>query len=87
MKTTTTTDVNKWLGSKLIKKNLDNLEAGLDEGITWSGKTINYSKAEVHIYIPKEKYTDVLKNEWLKILKAERPNIDFKINTLEEFIK
>ncbi|WP_077399997.1 hypothetical protein [Cellulophaga omnivescoria] len=88
MKTTTVTDVNKWLESNAIKNNLDNLIAGkgANNGITWNGKTIIYNKVEVHIYMPKEKFKDAIKNEWLNTLKVERPTIDFKINTLEEFI-
>ncbi|WP_139344195.1 hypothetical protein [Cellulophaga omnivescoria] len=66
MKTTTITDVNKWLESNAIKNNLDNLIAGkgANNGITWNGKTIIYNKVEVHIYMPKEKFKDAIKNEW-----------------------
>lgn len=87
MKTTTTTDVSKWLNSSAIKKNLDNLDVGIEAGITWNGKTIFYNKAEVHIYLPKEKFTENIKTDWLNTLKTERPSIQFKINTIDEFIQ
>ncbi len=88
MKTTTTTDVYSWLKPNTIKKNLDYLEDGLDggKGITWSGKSIIYNKVEVHIYMSKEKFTEGIKSEWINVLKRERPDISFEINTLEEFI-
>jgi len=87
--TTTTTDVGKWLISNTIKKNLDNLEDGLltSQGISWNGKAILYNKAEVHIFMPKEKITYGLKAKWLSKLKIERPEIEFKINALEDFIE
>lgn len=60
---------------------------GSTNGITWNGKTILYSKAEVHIYMPKEYITTSLKAEWLNKLSAEVPHIKFEINALEDFVK
>ncbi|RKF03596.1 hypothetical protein C8N26_1986 [Tenacibaculum lutimaris] len=89
MKTTTVTDVNKWLKHAAIKKNINELkrEFGVEKGFTGKGKTIIYDKAEIHIYFPKEKFTDVLKNTWGKVLKQKHPEIKFNLSSLEEYIK
>jgi hypothetical protein len=89
MKTTTVTDVNKWLKHAAIKKNITELKDrfGVDFGFKGKGKTIIYDKAQIHIYFPKEKFTNTLKNTWENILKQKHPEIEFKLSSLEEFIK
>ncbi len=91
MKTTTTKSVDAWLGTNAVKSNIDNLKkavgSGAGKGVTWNGKTIFYSKAEIHIYMPKENVTTTLKTEWLNKLAAEHPTIKFEINSLEGFVK
>jgi len=87
MKTTTTTNAETWLASNPVKNNLDNIEAGFDNGILWNGKTLKYTKAEVHIYMPKANITPNLKNVWKTKLASERPNISFKIDALEDFVQ
>jgi hypothetical protein len=89
MKTTTVTDVNKWLKHSAIKKNITELKEGfgVDRGFVGKGKKIIYDKAEIHIYFPKEKFTNALKNTWGKVLKELHPEIDFNLSSLEEFIK
>jgi hypothetical protein len=87
MKTTTTKSVDSWLGTKAISNNIQSLKDGLSEGITWNNKTIQYNKAELHIYMPKENVTPQLKQEWLNTLKSRYPEINFDIQTLENFIK
>lgn len=67
MKTTTTKSIDSWLGSNAVKNNINNLKqavgSGTGKGITWNGKTIFYSKAEIHIYMPKDYITpDVKRN-------------------------
>ncbi len=88
MKTTTVTNVDNWLASNPIKKNLDNLEFGklTGDGITWNGTNIKYLEAEVHIYMPKEKFTPAIETQLLNKLALERPELTFKINTIEDFV-
>ena len=88
MKTTTTTSVDNWLASNPVNKNIIDLRQGMGtKGITWNGQTIKYSKAEIHIYMPKDNITSSLRTEWLNKLSSEVTNIDFKINALEDFVK
>lgn len=89
MKTTTMKNVDDWLNTTAVKSNIqnlrDNIGAGLDKGITWKGKTIRFEKAEIHIYTPQNNIE--IKNKWIKTLKNEYPEIEFKIDILEDFIK
>ncbi|WP_164121792.1 hypothetical protein [Sphingobacterium sp. xlx-130] len=91
MKTTTTKNVEDWLKTNSIKNNISNLQnsigGGLNKGITWNGKNIQYNRAEVHIYMRKENITLELESSWLNKLKKEYPNISFEINALENFVK
>ena len=89
MKTTTTKNVDDWLKTSAVKRNIDDLSSNLgsNKGIGWSGKTIIYEKAELHIYMPKENITETLRNDWLRKLKQYNPNIDYHIDTIENFIK
>jgi len=86
MKTTRVTSVDDWL--KATKGNIDDLEKGLSSGgITWNGKTIQFNKAELHIYMPKENITPQLKEVWLNKLSNYNSNIHYQINAIEDFIK
>jgi hypothetical protein len=89
MKTTIMTDVNKWLKSEPIQKNLRFLEEGLSvDGLSSNGKIMKITeKAEVHIYMPKENITPQLKEEWLNTLNKPNSKIKFEIHTLEKYIK
>ena len=88
MKTTIATDVDKWLKTKAVQDNIDNLKRGFaSDGITWNGKTIQYNNAKLDIYMPKENLTPQLKAEWLNKLSANYPEISFDIQILEDFIK
>jgi hypothetical protein len=89
MKTTITKDVNKWLGSEPIQKNIGFLREGLsDFGIESNGKIMKITKgAEVHIYMPKENITPQLKEEWLNTLNKSNSKIKFEIHSLEDYIK
>jgi hypothetical protein len=88
MKTTKTTDVSKWLNSEPIQKNIGFLEDGLSvDGLASNGKRMYIKNAEIDIYMPKENITERLKTEWLNKLNTDHPNIKFKINALEDFIK
>lgn len=86
MKTTTTKSVEDWLKTKAINKNITDLRKGLNDGIDWAGKRIQYNKAEIHIYVPKGNLTEI-KAKWLKILNEKYPEIKFEINTIEHFVK
>ena len=85
MKTTTVTNVDDWL--KANKGNIQTLQDGFANGITWKKKTIRYSIAELHIYMPKENITSQLKEEWLIKLSNYNSNINYQLNMLEDFIK
>lgn len=85
MKTTTTKDVKTWLSSEPIKKNIQFLKEGMEYGFSSNNKRMIIKNAEIHIYIPKENI--YIKGNWLKVLKEEYPDIKFKINILEDFIK
>ena len=37
--------------------------------------------------MPKENITETLRNDWLRKLKQYNPNIDYHIDTIENFIK
>lgn len=87
MKTTKVTDVNTWKNYQAVQDNINNLITGLNNGITWNGKTINYTSPEIHIYMPKEKYSVSLASSWKSTLESLYPQIKFEINKLETFIK
>ena len=87
MKTTATTDVNKWLYSKPIQDNIRFLKEGLDKakGITSHNKKLFFDTAEIHIYVPKENIH--IKDVWLNVLAGKHSEIVFKIDILENYIK
>jgi hypothetical protein len=88
MKTTITTDVEKWLASEPIKKNIEFIEQGFtNRGLSSNNKSMFITNAEVHIYMPKENITDALETEWLSKLNYINPKIRFEIKSLDEFIK
>jgi hypothetical protein len=89
MKTTITKDVNTWLKSEPIQKNIEFLTDGLDQikGMVSNNKTMFITNAEIHIYMPKENITDALKIDWLNKLNTTNPKIKFEIKSLEDYIK
>jgi len=87
MKTTIITDVNKWKKYASVKKNIQFLQDGLNGGIKWAGKTIKYTHPEIHIYMPKDKFTQALANSWKTTLEAENSGIKFFVSTLEKYVK
>ncbi|MBJ2124825.1 fibronectin type III domain-containing protein [Flavobacterium sp. IB48] len=88
MKTTISKDVDSWLASAPVKKNIEFLEEGLDpaKGIVSNGKTLVAKKVEIHIYMPKDNITDELRKKWMKKLKLENPKIEFEIKAIEDFV-
>lgn len=89
MKTTVTTNVDSWLASAPIKKNIEFLKEGLDPitGLVSNNKTMFIKNAEVHIYMPKANITPALKNQWMNKLGTVNPKIRFEIKALEDFVK
>jgi len=87
MKTTKVTDVNIWRNYNSVKNNIQHLKDGFQGGITWNGKTIKYTTPEIHIYMPKDKFTQSIANSWKNTLESLHPQIKFEISTLEKFIK
>jgi hypothetical protein len=89
MKTTTVTSVDDWLIAN--KGNIDvlanSMGTGAEKGIKWSGKTLNYNNAELHIYVPKENLTPQFKSEWINKLSNYNSNVKYQIDILEDFIK
>ncbi|HHH54927.1 MAG TPA: hypothetical protein ENK91_14790 [Bacteroidetes bacterium] len=83
MKTTKVADVTKWLVSN--KKHLNDLKDGFSEGIEWAGHKINYSKARLDIYMPKDIYIPSRATAWKNYLKELCPELDFNISTLEKY--
>lgn len=73
MKTTVTTDVNKWLNSKPIQDNIKFLREGIEKGFESHKKIMRITKAEIHIYVPKENIH--IKDDWMEILKTMHPDI------------
>lgn len=88
MKTTTTTNVETWLASNPVGQNIINLREniGAAKGIEWNGITVFYNKAEIHIYMPIQNLTPTVKTQWMNKLSSEVPDIEFKINALEDFV-
>ena len=66
---------------------IQNIKNGLSDGISWNGKNIKYSSPEIHIYMPKDTYTQSLANSWKSTLEALHPEIRFEVRMLETFIK
>ena len=93
MKTTVTTDVNKWLNSKPIKDNIKFLKEGLGErGFESNGKRLRITGgAKIDIYMPRENINSKIIESWMyelsKIATQNGGKIEFEIRTLEEFIK
>lgn len=89
MKTTITANVDTWLASAPVKKNIGFLEEGLKEGngLFSNGKFMKITNAEIHIYMPKANITETLKTNWMKKLHMVNPKIKFEIKALEDFIK
>lgn len=90
MKTTVITNVDNWLNSEPIKKNIRFLKDGLEnaEGITSNRHVMKITeRAEVHIYMLKENTTADLQKIWHNKLDAIHPKIKFEIHILEDYIK
>lgn len=92
MKTTITTDVNTWLSSEPIKKNIQFLSDGMantTEGLTSNNKSMFITRAEIHIYMPKDNLTNDLFDTWHKELLnvTNATGIKFEIRKLEDFLK
>jgi hypothetical protein len=89
MKTTITTNVDTWLASAPIKKNIQFIEEGLNPaiGLSSNGKTMVITNAEIHIYMPKANITDALKTTWMNKLNTVNQKIKFEIKVLEDFIQ
>ena len=89
MKTTKTTNVNQWKNYQSVQDNILALKQGLisNQGILWNGKTIRYTNPEVHIYMPKNQYSEVLANTWRTTLEDLYPEIKFEIGIMESYIK
>ena len=89
MKTTITTNVDNWLASEPIKKNIEFLEQGWKNvnGLESNGMRMFFNNAEIHIYMPKENITDALKTTWMNKLNAVNSKIQFEIKALEDFIQ
>ena len=91
MKTTITKDVNAWLNSAPIKKNLEFLEEGLGEGFLSNGKRMKITeKASIDIYMPKENITPELLQNWktklMEVSSKYDDKIEFEIKSLEDYI-
>lgn len=88
MKTTITKDVKAWLGSEPMKKNIEFLKDGLSgtDGLVSNGKSMFITKAEIHVYMPKDNITPNLRTEWMTELNKVDPDISFEIKALEDFI-
>ena len=90
MKTTVTTDVNKWLNSKPIQDNIRFLKEGLGDYLKSNGKRMKILEtAKIDIYMPRENITSELLNSWSdKLLDVTKSTgIEFEIHSLEKFIK
>lgn len=89
MKTTITTNVDNWLASAPMQKNLKFLNEGLDPalGLASNNKTMFITNAEIHIYMPKANITEALKATWMNKLNTVNPKIKFEIKALEDFIQ
>jgi hypothetical protein len=87
MKTTITIDVDNWLASEPIKKNIQFLKDGLGtDGLLSNGKTMFMENAEIHIYMPKANITPKLETDWMNKLNKVNPKIKFEIKALDNFV-
>lgn len=92
MKTTITKDVNAWLNSAPIKKNLEFLnQAQSSKGLDSNNKILKVTeKARIDIYMPKENITPELLQTWNSKLsetsKLYDNKIEFEIKSLEDYI-
>lgn len=86
MKTTTTKNVDDWLKTSAIDNNIKELKIGLNDGIEWSNKNIQYNRAELHIYVPEENLSEI-RAKWLNTLRERHPEINFEMSSIEDFIK
>ncbi len=88
MKTTISTNVDTWLASAPMQKNVKFLKEGLDPsiGLVSNGKTMFITNAKIDIYMPKANITPALKTQWMNKLNTVDPDITFEIKALEDFI-
>ncbi|WP_113637147.1 fibronectin type III domain-containing protein [Nubsella zeaxanthinifaciens] len=88
MKTTITTNVDNWLASAPIQKNIGFLTDGLNptKGLQSNSKLMFIQNAEIHIYMPKANITEALKTTWMNKLNTVNPKIKFEIKALEDFV-
>ena len=88
MKTTISTNVDTWLASAPMQKNIKFLKEGLDpsRGLVSNGKRMFITNAKIDIYMPKANITPTLKTQWTNKLTTEYPDIQFEIKALEDFI-
>jgi hypothetical protein len=88
MKTTISTNVDSWLASKAVQKNINFLKEGLDPvtGLASNNKIMFITNAEIHIYMPKANITDALNTTWMNKLNTVDPKIMFEIKSIEDFI-
>jgi hypothetical protein len=89
MKTTITTNVDTWLASAPMQKNIGFLKQGLYDvnGLPSNNMFMKMTNAEIHIYMPKANITDALKTTWMNKLNTVDPKIKFEIKALEDFIQ
>jgi len=88
MKTTITQNVDTWLASAPMQKNIKFLKEGISgtDGLVSNGKSMFIAKAEIHVYMPRENITTALKTEWMTALNKVDSKIKFEIKALEDFI-
>ena len=89
MKTTITTNVDNWLASAPMQKNIEFLQQALNPaiGLSSNNKIMRITNAEIHIYMPKANITESLKTTWMNKLNTVDPKIKFEIKALEDFIQ
>lgn len=88
MKTTITTNVDNWLASAPVQKNIKFLKEGWENtnGLVSNGSKMFMNNAEIHIYMPKANITPELRTAWMNKLSTVDPKIKFEIKALEDFI-
>jgi hypothetical protein len=87
MKTTITTNVNTFLSGAAVRNNINALIDAKTRGTIINGQTsYKIERVQMHIYLPKEKFTIMLANSWKEELKRQYPQIDFVIDTIEQHI-